>query len=293
MLDNYLLEELVVFDQTGTLAATAKQLNVTQPTVTRGMQKLESDLGVTLFDRQPNRITLTKTGQEAAKQAAKLLALNHQLVTDIRNFDAAQQTLTVATTIPGPLILFDQLHDQLPANITVKPRLLKVPQLDATLKQHDATLIITNQAPTDDQLSATLIGTENLAVNLNKFMYQANQASITFNELKGLSFIVLSDIGPWRELIQAQIPAAKFFYPKQREALAEITQYSDFPYFSTNLSPLDAAFNAQIQDDDSRVRIPISDASAHMPVYATYLTSQRHQVQPLITQLIAAWPQNN
>ncbi|ETY75029.1 LysR family transcriptional regulator [Lactiplantibacillus fabifermentans] len=290
MLDNYLLEELVVFDKTGTLAATAQQLNVTQPTVTRGMQKLESDLGVTLFDRQPNRITLTKTGQEAAQQAAKLLAMNHQLVTDIRNFDAAQQTLTVATTIPGPLILFERLHDQLPANITVKTGLLKATQLNTTLKQHDATLIITNQAPSDDQLSATLIGTENLAVNLNKFMYQANQASITFAELKGLSFIVLSDIGPWRELIQAQIPAAKFFYQKQREALAEITQYSDFPYFSTNLSPLDVAFNAQIQDDDSRVRIPISDASAHMPVYATYLTSQRHQVQPLITQLIDAWP---
>ncbi|WP_309300213.1 LysR family transcriptional regulator [Loigolactobacillus coryniformis] len=36
-MENYLLEELVTFAATGTLAKTAQQLNVTQPTVTRGM----------------------------------------------------------------------------------------------------------------------------------------------------------------------------------------------------------------------------------------------------------------
>mgnify|MGYP002225271715 FL=1 len=42
---------------------------VTQPTVTRGMQKLENELGVTLFKRTPNRISLTETGQLAAKES--------------------------------------------------------------------------------------------------------------------------------------------------------------------------------------------------------------------------------
>jgi len=37
MIDPYLLEELATFANTGTLAKTAEQLNVTQPTVTRGM----------------------------------------------------------------------------------------------------------------------------------------------------------------------------------------------------------------------------------------------------------------
>ncbi len=55
MIDNYLLEELVTFAETKTLAKTAQKLMVTQPTVTRGMQKLEDELGVKLFDRQPNK----------------------------------------------------------------------------------------------------------------------------------------------------------------------------------------------------------------------------------------------
>lgn len=54
MIDNYLLEYLVTFAQTGTLAKTATHLNVTQPTVTRGMQRLEAEFGIALFDRHPN-----------------------------------------------------------------------------------------------------------------------------------------------------------------------------------------------------------------------------------------------
>ena len=46
MIDNYLLEELVTFASEKTLAKTAEKLNVTQPTVTRGMQKLEDELGI-------------------------------------------------------------------------------------------------------------------------------------------------------------------------------------------------------------------------------------------------------
>ena len=53
MIDNYLLEELITFAKYKTLAKTAAELNITQPTVTRGMQKLEDELGVHLFDRHP------------------------------------------------------------------------------------------------------------------------------------------------------------------------------------------------------------------------------------------------
>ncbi len=43
MIETYLLAELSVFAQTGTLTKTATQLHVTQPSVTRGMQKLEDE----------------------------------------------------------------------------------------------------------------------------------------------------------------------------------------------------------------------------------------------------------
>ena len=50
MIDLKTLEQLVIFSHTGTLCETAKKLHISQSTLTRGMQKLESEFGVCLCD---------------------------------------------------------------------------------------------------------------------------------------------------------------------------------------------------------------------------------------------------
>ena len=75
MIDNYLLEELVAFKKYGTLAAAADQLGLSQPALTRGMKKLETELEVQLFNRGANRITLTKAGVFAAERAEDVLSV--------------------------------------------------------------------------------------------------------------------------------------------------------------------------------------------------------------------------
>lgn len=290
MLENYLLEELVTFAQTGTLAETAAQLNVTQPTVTRGMQKLESDLGVHLFDRQPNRLSLTPTGELAAREATALLQAQNQAVARIHSFDQNQRTLQIGTTLPGPLYILNDLP--LPTNVTVNHQLLTT-AIDELLTQHDYTLIFSDHQLTGEAFSSQRVGYERLAVNLNKFMFQANQTTITFAELRDLSFIVLTNIGPWREVIQRDIPHAKFLYQEQREAFDEITKYADFPYFSTNISdiiPLEANQELPATANDSRIRIPISDDQAQLAIYANFLRSEKQRIQPLIDQVTAKWP---
>jgi len=290
MIENYLLEELVAFAETGTLAKTAAALNVTQPTVTRGMQKLETDWEVQLFDRQPNRLSLTPAGELAAKEAAALLAANHQAVERVRNFERSQRVLTIAASIPGPLIALRHIQSDLPVNTHIAAVSQPEDQVIAGLKSNDYLLGFSNHSLSTATIDSQPIGTEHLAINLNQFMFQANQSTITFAELKNLSFVVPSDIGPWREIIQTNIPDAKFFYQEERVALAEITKYADFPYFSTNISAFDAIVPQQAKANDSRVCLPISDAAAQMPIYAIYLRSAKSRVQPVISQLKTVWP---
>jgi DNA-binding transcriptional LysR family regulator len=52
----------------------AERLNVTQPAVTRAVQGLENELGVTLFLRDKRRVQLTPTGRVFADEARGLLA---------------------------------------------------------------------------------------------------------------------------------------------------------------------------------------------------------------------------
>ena len=50
------LRALLAVAQTGRVAKAAVRLNISQPAVTRAIQSLENEIGVTLFDRTRQRI---------------------------------------------------------------------------------------------------------------------------------------------------------------------------------------------------------------------------------------------
>lgn len=283
MIDNYLLEELVVFSEAKTLAKTADQLMITQPTVTRGMQKLERELNVKLFNRRANKITLTKTGQLAAQEAKKLLAANQNFIDHIQNFDQAQQVVKVGATAPGPLIVANQLAPQ--ANLQINQSFIKPQDVAPMLTNNQLSCCFNSQEIQTDKIESLYIGEEHLFVNLDKFMFLANKQKLAFKELKGLSFVVLNDIGPWKEIIQNNIPDAKFLYQSEWDALREITNYSNFPFFTTNVTRTDTN-----SDANDRVEIPITDSAATMPFYAAYLKTQRKRLQPVLRKFTELWP---
>ena len=289
MLDNYLLEELVVFSKVGTLALVAEQLHVTQPTVTRGMKRLESELGTHLFDRQPNRITLTETGKLAVKEAEMLISANKEAIEKIQNFDRSQQIMRFGSTLPGPIIVLNYLKKNLPGNIKIKENQLKPDSITTRLNSGEYVLILSNQNLSSMTIESQYIGTEQLAINLNESMEQANQSTIKFADLKGLSFLVPANVGLWRNIIQQSIPNAKFLYQEQRSALSEITKYADFPYFSSNVSPLDVEGDSPTRNG-SISQIPIVDDNAKMNIYANYLSVEEDRVKNVIDQLVSVWP---
>ncbi|WP_125714228.1 LysR family transcriptional regulator [Companilactobacillus kedongensis] len=286
MIDNYLLEELVTFNKYGTLAATAEKLMVTQPTVTRGMQKLEDELDVKIFDRQPNHVALTKTGILAAKEAQKVLDQNQSFIDTVQKYEASHTTIKVGSIAPGPIMLLKSLSD-IADNVVINDSLLQTDSVISSIENRSFAMIITNQEIMTDSIESRFIGSEKLSVNLDKFTYLANKTSVTFEELKGMSFVVVNDIGVWKQIVQDNIPDAKFMYQEQFDAFTEITQYSNFPYFSTNISGKDS--HHLPNNDDDRVRIPISDDTSTVDFYVTYLKNQKSKVNPLIKLMSQAW----
>ncbi len=57
------LEQLITVDKEGTLSRAAEVLLISQPSLTRNMRQLEDDLGVRLFERSKNKLSLTETGK--------------------------------------------------------------------------------------------------------------------------------------------------------------------------------------------------------------------------------------
>jgi len=73
MIELLQLKQLVAFAEYGTLSKAAEMLHISQPTLTRTMQKLENEFDVLLFYRTKNKMELNENGKLAVIYANKIL----------------------------------------------------------------------------------------------------------------------------------------------------------------------------------------------------------------------------
>ncbi len=285
MVDYYLLEALVTFSQYGTLAKTAKQLGVTQPAVTHAMKRVEEELGVQLFDRTPNKLILTETGRFAAQEAAKVLQTNRDYLTRVRNFDQSRATIKVAVNAPGPMIVLRAVN--LP-NVTLVNQLVN-DNYEQLLMDRDVTCLLVNRPLHTANIEATYLGTEQMAVNLPPTSPLAHHASLTFHDLHDQTILSPRRIGFWEQIYHDQIPGAHILYQQNAPDYSTLVNYSVIPYFTTNLTALDASWGRDLPQN--RVTIPLTDTIARQKFYACYLKNNHVRLQPLIRQLQDQWAQ--
>lgn len=92
----------------------AERLNMTQPPLSRQIQKLEQELGFTLFDRTKKRVELTHAGRAFAPEAEKLLtmaAVSSERAKRIARGAVGQ--LRIGITASGTLALLGEILERL------------------------------------------------------------------------------------------------------------------------------------------------------------------------------------
>ncbi len=283
MIDNYLLEGLVAFMNNGTLAKTATQLGITQPAVTRNMHKLEDELGVVLFHRSPNKVTLTETGSFAAQEAVKLLQSNNDYVSRVHQFNQNQAQIEVASNAPGPIIVLRSLH--LP-NVKISANLVEH-NFISLLDKQQVTCLLINQPLQTPSIDSTYLGIERMAVNLPADSSLATKKQLSYEDFRGQTLLSPRDIGFWQKIYEDHIPDGKIIYQEHSHDYSKILNFSTLPYFTTNLTQLSTNWGADLPHD--RVLVPLKDAFAQQKAYACYLTANHHQLAPLIQQLQDKW----
>jgi DNA-binding transcriptional LysR family regulator len=99
----------------------ASLLNISQPTVTQAIKKIESDLGVFLFDRSNKRIVLTPQGERFLASAVRILESYEEAVAASRDYALLQRgtirfavpPITSAYILPEVYNLFTQAYPNL------------------------------------------------------------------------------------------------------------------------------------------------------------------------------------
>lgn len=264
MIEYDILEQFVTFYKTGTLRKTAEKLHISQPTLTRNMQKLESGFGVSLFHRTRNSIALNETGLLAAEDAEMLLKQTENMLQRAREFDRKNRTIALGACTP---VYVPELIHRITAlcpTAAISSEIKEIPQLLEGVKNGTYHFVLLPFCPEDDNLSCRKWGEEHLSFLLPKRHRYARRKSLSVSEMNGENMLLFQDIGFWHDLVAEKMPDSHFLVQTERYSFKELIENSIMPAFTTDYSYDAAAASFSTPD---RVSVPITDPEFNVNYY--------------------------
>ena len=91
---------------------------------------------------------------------------------------------------------------------------------------------------------------------------------LSFRELNGENFLMLSEVGIWDRLVREEMPDSKFLIQNDYDALEQLIESSSLPNFATDITIRTyESMNLPGSSIPDRVLIPITDDSATVIFY--------------------------
>jgi LysR family hydrogen peroxide-inducible transcriptional activator len=175
----------------------ARAVNVSQPTLSMQLKKLEETLGVQLFERSNKQVMLTSIGRELAVRAARIVHEAEELkraAKAARDPEAGQLRLGIFPTLAPYLLprLMPLLTSHFP-RLTLELIEERTPTLIAQLNsgQLDAALLAMPVADTGLVSAALFEEPFLLAVGRNQKL--AKRKTVKFSDLEGARMLLLED----------------------------------------------------------------------------------------------------
>lgn len=262
------LEQLVAVAACGTLSNAAEQLHVSQPALSRSMQRLESELQVPLFDRQKNRIELNENGRTAVEYAQQILNQARDLVTRLQAFDRSQRTILVGSCAPVPLWEIPPVLSDLYPDRTISAEIRENEVLLQGLREDVYQLIVLPYPVEEPGIACVPYGEENLFFSLPPAHPLSDSQGLYMKDLNGETMLLRNRLGFWRELTVRKMPDTRFL-EQEDFAFDELVRASALPSFAT-----DVVLNRE-GTPSNRVNVPILDEEAHVTYYCLYRPSGR------------------
>ena len=167
-MDLELLRTFLELNRSRHFGRTAEALFLTQAAVSSRLKSLESQLGVTLFERSRREMRLTPEGSRLIRHSARLIAAWRAARQDVSLAEASQQLVIGGSSRLWDVLLQRWLHD---------------------LRRADSTLAIIAEAQSPDLLTRRLIdGTLDVAVMLEP----AQLDIMHVREIATIEFILVS-----------------------------------------------------------------------------------------------------
>jgi DNA-binding transcriptional LysR family regulator len=102
----------------------------------------------------------------------------------------------------------------------------------------------------------------------------ATRETVSFADLDGESFLVLSEVGFWMGMLRRNMPHANIVEQADRSIFEQLVRSTELVCFVTNVTH-------ESRSGLERIAVPISDADAHATFYLSTLTDAPQRVQDI------------
>ncbi len=254
------LQQLIAVSEYGTISSAADAMHLSQPALTRSLQRLEAELGVSLFDRKRNRVVLNGIGELAVTRARGVLDSVNEMAAELRIHEVQLSTITIGSCGPAPMWdLAAELGEHYPEK-TIATELGDNDALIEGLEQGRYRLILTELPVEKAGILCRKYNEERLCVALPPEHPLSGRSSIRLAELGEESILSYKDFGVWQRLVDKN-PRLHYLVQSDRSTLAELVRASSIPCFSSNLTVF------RFRDTLNRIRVPLFDEEAAVTFY--------------------------
>ena len=260
MFELYQLEQLLAVAECGTLSGAAERLHLSQPALSRSMQRLETELQVPLFVRQKNKIALNDNGQMAVDYAWKIMEQSRDMVSRIQAFDRSQRTILVGSCAPAPLWEIPPLLSDLYPDRTISSEMRENEVLLQGLRDGIYQLIILPYPVEEAGIACVKYEEEHLFFSLPPAHPLSGGSALYLKDLDGEVMLLRNRLGFWNGITEEKMPNTRFLV-QEDSAFDELVKSSALPCFTTDLA---------IRREGrmpNRLDIPILDREANVTYY--------------------------
>ena len=281
MIEIYMLVQLVAIADCGTMSKAAEQLHLSQPALSRTVNKLEDMIGVKLFDRGKNKVELNDNGRLAVELARKIIDDNEALTERVRAFDLSHRTIFVISCAPAPLWrLVPTLSEQFP-DMKISSEMKYHDDLISELTNGSCQILVTPFEVNEEGIVCKRFFEEQLYLSVPPAHPLAGYSEVHFSDLDGETMLLFSDLGFWHEVHQKHTPNTKYIVQSEYDALGELIKASALPSFSSSVTI------KMPQHHDNRVNIPIADDAAKATFFCCWRKEDNKRFKG-----IAKWLEN-
>lgn len=270
MAELYQLRQLVAIAETGTLSKAAELVHLSQPALSRSMQKLESEWNLPLFDRQKNKITLNKAGEIAVQHARRVLEDMDNLNLAIQAYERSLRTISIGSCAPGPILELLPFLTQHFFGMAVSSETVPPDTLLPALENNTYQIIITDQPVKAPGILCQELCREQLFLTVPPAHPLAGKKDgIYLEELAGETMLLFKTIGIWDERVTSKMNQTTFIVQDQDDSFSALIQASALPAFASDLTMKNGG------PGQNRCAIPILDPEASITFYISVKKTNR------------------